>query len=58
MAQIARLVKEIITKGWLEKHASSEDKRSQILTLSATGQQLLQKISLLKLNSTFDDPLS
>lgn len=47
-AQIARLVKEMIAKGWLEKQASCEDKRSQILTLSATGNQLQQQISQLE----------
>jgi DNA-binding MarR family transcriptional regulator len=47
-AQIARLVKEMIAKGWLEKRVSSEDKRSQILSLSASGSQLQQKISLLE----------
>lgn len=29
-SQIARLVKEMISKGWIEKQASREDKRSQI----------------------------
>jgi len=47
-AQIARLVKEMLAKGWLEKQANSEDKRSQILTLSASGSQLQQKISVLE----------
>lgn len=47
-AQIARLVKEMIAKGWLEKQPSREDKRSLILTLSASGFQLQQKISLLE----------
>lgn len=47
-AQIARLIKEMIAKGWLEKHPSSEDKRRQILSLSASGKQLQQKISLLE----------
>jgi MarR family multiple antibiotic resistance transcriptional regulator len=38
----------MIAKGWLEKRVSSEDKRSQILSLSASGSQLQQKISLLE----------
>lgn len=44
-AQVARLVKEMISKGWLEKQANSVDKRSQILTLSERGSQLQQTIS-------------
>ncbi|WP_075187030.1 MarR family winged helix-turn-helix transcriptional regulator [Teredinibacter haidensis] len=47
-AQIARLVKEMIGKGWLEKQACSQDKRSQILTLSESGSQLQDKINLLE----------
>ena len=47
-AQIARLVKEMIAKSWIEKHASTEDKRSQILSLSESGTQQQQKISLLE----------
>jgi len=47
-AQIARLVKDMIAKGWVEKQASSEDKRSHILTLSDSGQKLQQKISVIE----------
>ena len=47
-AQIARLVKEMLDKGWLEKQVDEQDKRSQILTLSASGEQLQQKISRLE----------
>lgn len=47
-AQIARLVKEMIDKGWIEKQVSREDKRSQILSLTASGRQLQQRISLLE----------
>jgi DNA-binding MarR family transcriptional regulator len=47
-AQIARLIKEMLDKGWLVKHVSEQDKRSQILTLSASGQQLQQKINQLE----------
>ncbi|MDP5029824.1 MAG: MarR family transcriptional regulator [Paraglaciecola sp.] len=47
-AQIARLVKDMIEKGWLVKQASPSDKRSQILTLSGSGLALLQKISQLE----------
>lgn len=59
-AQIARLVKEMISKGWIEKQASREDKRSQILSLTASGRQLQQKISLLEqdLESTILNGLS
>lgn len=47
-AQIARLVKDMIEKGWLEKTPSSEDKRSYILTLSESGRALQQKISVIE----------
>jgi DNA-binding MarR family transcriptional regulator len=59
-AQIARLVKEMIGKGWIKKQASREDKRSQILSLTASGRQLQQKISLLEqdLESTILNGLS
>jgi DNA-binding MarR family transcriptional regulator len=59
-AQIARLVKEMIGKGWIKKQASREDKRSQILSSTASGRQLQQKISLLEqdLESTILNGLS
>lgn len=48
-AQIARLIKDMIDKGWLKKQASAEDKRSQIITLSNDGMQLQQKIKQLEI---------
>lgn len=47
-AQIARLVKEMIIKGWLEKNASATDKRSHILSLSESGIQLQKRIKHLE----------
>lgn len=47
-AQIARLIKDMIAKGWIEKHASREDRRSQILTLSDNGRELHNKISVIE----------
>lgn len=47
-AQIARLIKDMIDKGWVEKQASEEDKRSQILSLSNAGKQLQQQIGELE----------
>lgn len=47
-AQIARLVKEMLEKGWIVKQASEIDKRSQILSLSNTGADLQLKISVLE----------
>ncbi|GAA6186620.1 helix-turn-helix domain-containing protein [Aliiglaciecola sp. NS0011-25] len=49
-AQIARLIKDMIAKGWLEKKSSEQDKRSQILTLSKSGAQLQQQLSHLEKN--------
>lgn len=59
-AQIARLVKDMIAKGWLEKNASHDDKRSYILTLSESGRKLQQKISVIEkeLERTILDGLS
>lgn len=48
-AQIARLVKEMLAYGWLLKQPSEQDKRSQVLHLSASGQALQQQISQLEL---------
>lgn len=47
-AQIARLIKDMLDKGWIVKQASDHDKRSQILSLSVSGEQLQQHISRLE----------
>jgi DNA-binding MarR family transcriptional regulator len=47
-AQVARLVKDMLDKEWLDKRACSQDKRSQILTLSVSGEQLHKKIAMLE----------
>ncbi|MDO6620620.1 MULTISPECIES: MarR family winged helix-turn-helix transcriptional regulator [unclassified Shewanella] len=39
-AQIARLIKEMMDNQWLTKTANPEDKRSQILSLTADGKKL------------------
>lgn len=47
-AQIARLIKDMLDKGWLEKHSSEFDKRSQILSLSSSGKALQQQLMQLE----------
>ncbi|MDO6685365.1 MULTISPECIES: MarR family winged helix-turn-helix transcriptional regulator [unclassified Agarivorans] len=44
-AQIARLVKEMISNNWLTKTANPEDKRSQFLSLTEEGQALAALIA-------------
>lgn len=51
-AQIARLIKEMIDNQWLTKNANPEDKRSQILSLTTQGQELVTLI--LKTQSDVD----
>jgi DNA-binding MarR family transcriptional regulator len=43
-AQIARLIKEMIAKGWISKQPSQEDKRSFILALTDLGSILNEQI--------------
>lgn len=43
-AQIARLVKEMVEKNWLDKAPNPNDKRSQLLVLTDEGKQLAEKI--------------
>jgi DNA-binding MarR family transcriptional regulator len=43
-AQIARLIKEMIDNKWLTKTANPEDRRSQILSLTADGKTLAELI--------------
>lgn len=43
-AQIARLVKDMIEKGWLTKQPDPQDKRSQLLLLTETGKALSREI--------------
>jgi len=43
-AQIARLIKEMIDNKWLTKTASPEDRRSQLLSLTADGKALAELI--------------
>ncbi|XPF94921.1 MarR family winged helix-turn-helix transcriptional regulator [Colwellia sp. RE-S-Sl-9] len=40
-AQIARLIKEMIDKQWLTKTVNTEDKRSQLLSLTKKGKQIV-----------------
>ncbi len=44
-AQIARLIKEMIGNKWLTKTANPEDKRSQLLSLTAEGKDLAKLIA-------------
>ncbi|GAD80197.1 MarR family winged helix-turn-helix transcriptional regulator [Vibrio ezurae] len=44
-AQVARLVKEMISNDWLVKSPNPEDKRSQLLSLTEQGIALSQQIS-------------
>ncbi|MDB1125164.1 MarR family winged helix-turn-helix transcriptional regulator [Vibrio algarum] len=44
-AQIARLIKEMIDKDWIQKTANPEDKRSQLLSLTENGKDLAELIS-------------
>ncbi|GLS92459.1 MarR family transcriptional regulator [Psychromonas marina] len=48
-AQIARLIKEMITNGWLTKTANPEDKRSQLLQLTEQGKELAELIRVTEL---------
>lgn len=43
-AQVARLIKEMIEKGWLTKSQNPNDKRSQILFLTEQGESLAMLI--------------
>lgn len=43
-AQIARLIKEMITNKWIIKTANPEDKRSQLLLLTEDGKELVALI--------------
>jgi len=45
-AQIARLIKEMMTNGWLTKTANPEDKRSQLLRLTEQGKELAELIRI------------
>lgn len=47
-AQIARLIKEMILKGWVSKQSSESDKRSFILTLTEQGLLLNEQITVSK----------
>lgn len=47
-AQIARLVKEMMVKGWVSKQPSTCDKRSYILTLTDAGLVLREQIQSAK----------
>lgn len=47
-AQVARLVKELLAAGLIEKNAHPEDKRSQILTLSSSGNTLMKQLKAAK----------
>lgn len=47
-AQIARLIKEMIVKGWVDKKASKSDKRSYILALTVQGVALNEQIKQAK----------
>ncbi|MGB5444986.1 MAG: MarR family transcriptional regulator [Psychromonas sp.] len=43
-AQIARVIKEMIDKQWVQKSANPEDKRSQLLSLTENGNELAELI--------------
>ena len=43
-AQIARVIKEMIDKQWVQKSANPEDKRSQLLSLTESGNELAELI--------------
>lgn len=43
-AQIARVVKEMLTNNWVEKKTNIQDKRSQILVLTNEGLSLLKQV--------------
>lgn len=43
-AQIARVVKEMLTNNWIEKKANLQDKRSQLLALTDEGHALLKQV--------------
>lgn len=44
-AQIARLIKEMIAHNWISKSANPDDKRSQLLVLTAEGRELVALIT-------------
>ena len=44
-AQIARLIKEMIDKNWVNKVANPQDKRSQLLSLTEQGKSLANLIA-------------
>ena len=44
-AQVARLIKEMITNEWLIKKANPEDKRSHFLSLTETGAELAEVVA-------------
>ncbi|WP_163930075.1 MarR family winged helix-turn-helix transcriptional regulator [Paraferrimonas sp. SM1919] len=47
-AQIARVVKDLIAKGWVTKTPSAHDKRLQILTLTESGLAIAADIAQAK----------
>lgn len=42
--QITRLVKELVSKGLVDKVANPNDKRSQFLTLSEQGEECFKRL--------------
>ncbi len=45
-AQIARLIKELISQGLIVSHACPTDKRSRLLELTPAGQSVMQELQL------------
>ncbi|MDO6746156.1 MarR family winged helix-turn-helix transcriptional regulator [Gilvimarinus sp. 1_MG-2023] len=43
-AQVARVLNDLIATGFIEKQPNPDDKRSQLLALTLTGNQLLDEI--------------
>lgn len=46
-SQVARIIKELQTKGHIEKHPNPDNHRSQLLILTPLGQQALNTVSSL-----------
>tara|TARA_R110001583_G_scaffold107562_1_gene256163 strand:- start:406 stop:840 length:435 start_codon:yes stop_codon:yes gene_type:complete len=47
-AQVARIVKELVSANLIQKCAHADDKRSQILSLTKNGQSLMNKMHTTK----------
>ena len=43
-SQISIVIKDMVNKGWIKKVENSADKRSQLLVLTTTGQELVDKV--------------